>query len=127
MSDIIETLLLRNLREVFGEGDPAQRRAAIEELYTEDCTVLLPIGRYVGHRALDQVAGELRAAIRASSTHRTAPRKRFRMGDASRGDPGQSASRPATRGSTSLLSATGRSPPYTSSSTPCPFEVGHRG
>jgi hypothetical protein len=44
MSDIIETLLLRNLQEVFGEGDPAHRRAAIEELYTEDCTVLLPLG-----------------------------------------------------------------------------------
>jgi hypothetical protein len=28
MSDIIETLLLRNLQEVFGEGDPAHRRAA---------------------------------------------------------------------------------------------------
>ena len=40
MWDIIETLLLRNLQEVFGEGDPARRRAAIEELYTEDCTVL---------------------------------------------------------------------------------------
>ena len=62
MSDIIETLLLRNLQEVFGEGDPTRRRAAIEKLYTEDCTVLLPIGRYVGHAALDQVAGELRAS-----------------------------------------------------------------
>ena len=31
MSDIIETLLLRNLQEVFGEGDPAHRRTAIEE------------------------------------------------------------------------------------------------
>ena len=61
MLDIIETLLLRNLLEVFGEGDPVRRRAAIEELYTEDCTVLLPIGRYVGRAALDQVAGELRA------------------------------------------------------------------
>jgi SnoaL-like domain len=60
MSDIIETLLLRNLQVVFGEGDPARRRAAIEELYTEDCTVFLPIGRYVGRAALDQVAGELR-------------------------------------------------------------------
>src|SRR5262245_20706490 len=48
--------------EVFGEGDPARRRAAIEELYTEDCTVLLPIGCYVGRAALDQVAGELRAS-----------------------------------------------------------------
>ena len=28
----IETLLNRNLPEVFGEGDPARRRAAIQEL-----------------------------------------------------------------------------------------------
>jgi hypothetical protein len=61
MPDIIETLLLRNLQEVFVEGDPTRRRAAIEKLYTEDCAVLLPIGRYVGHAALDRVAGELRA------------------------------------------------------------------
>jgi len=62
MSDIIETLLLRNLQEVFGENDPTRRRAAIEKLYTEDCTAFLSIGRYVGHAALDQVAGELRAS-----------------------------------------------------------------
>jgi hypothetical protein len=61
MSDIIETLLLRNLQKVFGEGDPAYRRAAIAELYAEDCAVLLPIGRNVGHDALNQVTGELRA------------------------------------------------------------------
>jgi hypothetical protein len=60
MSDIIETLLLRNLQEVFGEGDPARPRAAIEDLYTEDCVVLLPTGRHVGRQALDQIAGELR-------------------------------------------------------------------
>jgi len=41
MSNIIETLLLRNLQEVFGEGDPERRRSAIEELYTEDCVVNL--------------------------------------------------------------------------------------
>ena len=61
MSDVIETLLLRNLQEVFGERDPARRRAAIAELYTEDCTVLLPLGRYVGHTALDQVANKVGA------------------------------------------------------------------
>ena len=60
-TDIIGTLLLRNLREVFSEGDPARRRAAIAELYAEDCAVLLPTGRYIGHAALDQVAGGLRA------------------------------------------------------------------
>jgi hypothetical protein len=61
MSDIIETLLLRNLQEVFGEGDPERRRSAIEELYTEDCVVNLAVGHYHGHDALDRVCGELRA------------------------------------------------------------------
>jgi hypothetical protein len=41
MSNMIETLLLRNLQEVFGEGDPERRRSAIEQLYTEDCVVNL--------------------------------------------------------------------------------------
>ena len=50
-SNIIETLLLRNLREVFGEGDPERRRSAIEELYTDDCVVYVPPGILVGHDA----------------------------------------------------------------------------
>jgi hypothetical protein len=61
MSDVISTLLLRNLTEVFGEGDPHRRKAAIAELYSQDCAVFLPIGRYDGHEALDRIAGELRA------------------------------------------------------------------
>jgi hypothetical protein len=32
----ISALLIRNLQDVFGENDPARRRAAIDELYTED-------------------------------------------------------------------------------------------
>ena len=35
MSYSTSTLLLRNLTGVFGENDPARRRAALEELYTE--------------------------------------------------------------------------------------------
>jgi SnoaL-like domain len=57
---IIE-LLDRNLQEVFGEGDPARRRAAIEELYTDDCTLYVPDGVLAGHDALDKFAGDLRA------------------------------------------------------------------
>jgi hypothetical protein len=57
---IIE-LLHRNLQEVFGEGDAARRRAAIEEFYTDDCAVYVPDGVLVGHDALDKFAGELRA------------------------------------------------------------------
>ncbi len=29
-------LLIRNLQDVFGESDPARRRAAIDEIWTED-------------------------------------------------------------------------------------------
>ena len=57
----IETLLKRNLPEVFGEGDSARRRAAIQELYTEDCVLYVPPGIFVGHDALDKFAGDLRA------------------------------------------------------------------
>ena len=57
----IETLLNRNLPEVFGEGDPARRRAAIQELYTEDCVLYVPPGTFTGHDALDKFAGDLRA------------------------------------------------------------------
>ncbi|MEH2543539.1 ketosteroid isomerase-like protein [Bradyrhizobium sp. AZCC 2262] len=57
----IETLLNRNLPEVFGEGDPARRRAAIAELYTEDCVLYVPPGIFAGHDALDKFAGDLRA------------------------------------------------------------------
>ena len=57
---IIE-LLYRNLQEVFGEGDPARRRAAIQEFYTDDCMLYAPDGVLVGHDALDKFAGELRA------------------------------------------------------------------
>jgi SnoaL-like domain len=57
----IETLLNRNLPEVFGEGDPARRRSAIQELYTEDCVLYVPSGTYIGHDALDKFAGDLRA------------------------------------------------------------------
>jgi SnoaL-like domain len=62
MSNIIETLLLRNLQEVFGEGEPERRSSAIEELYTEDCVVNLPVDQYHGHEALDRICGELRAS-----------------------------------------------------------------
>ena len=36
MSYSISTLLTRNLHDVFGENDPERRRAAIDDLYTED-------------------------------------------------------------------------------------------
>ena len=59
MSERIHELLHRNLQEVFGEGDPARRRAAIQELYTDDCALYVPPGVFVGHEALDKFRRKL--------------------------------------------------------------------
>ena len=61
MSEIIHELLLRNLQEVFGEGDSTKRRSAIKELYTDDCVVYVPPVILHGHQELDKFAGDLRA------------------------------------------------------------------
>ena len=61
MSSSISTLLTRNLRDVFGENDPARRRAAIEEIFTEDCVFYEPKGVYRGRDEIDRVAGAIRA------------------------------------------------------------------
>ena len=62
MSYSISTLLIRNLRDVFGENDPARRRAAIDEIYTEDCVFYDPSkGVYRGRDEIDRVAGAIRA------------------------------------------------------------------
>jgi hypothetical protein len=50
----VSTLLIRNLRDVFGENDPARRRAAIDEIYTEDCVFYDPSkGVYRGRDEID--------------------------------------------------------------------------
>lgn len=57
----IRELLLRNLEEVFGEGDAGRRRAAIEELWAEDGVLYAPTGPITGHHAIAEFAGALRA------------------------------------------------------------------
>ena len=61
MNDRIHELLHRNLQEVFGEGDAVRRRTTIDELYTEDCVLYVPPGKFVGREVLDKFAGDLRA------------------------------------------------------------------
>jgi hypothetical protein len=62
MSYSISTLLTRNLHDVFGENDPACRRAAVDEIFTEDCVFYDPSrGVYRGRDEIDRVAGALRA------------------------------------------------------------------
>ena len=63
MSYSISNLLLRNLHDVFGENDPKRRRAAINDIFTEDCVFYEPNGGvYGGRDEIDRVAGSIRAA-----------------------------------------------------------------
>ena len=57
----ISTLLTRNLHDVFGENDPARRRAAIDKIFTEDCVFYQPGGVYRGRNEIDRVAGAIKA------------------------------------------------------------------
>jgi SnoaL-like domain len=62
MSYSISNLLTHNLRDVFGENDPARRRAAIDEIYTEDGVFYDPTsGVYRGRDEIDRIAGAIRA------------------------------------------------------------------
>jgi len=61
MSNSISTLLRRNLHDVFGENDPVRRRAAIDELLTEDCAFYEPKGVYRGRDEINHIAGEIKA------------------------------------------------------------------
>ena len=58
----ISTLLIRNLHDVFGENDPARRRAAIDEIFTEDGVFYDPnSGAHRGRDEIDRIAGAIRA------------------------------------------------------------------
>jgi hypothetical protein len=61
MSYSISNLLTRNLHDVFGENDPKRRRAAIDEIFTEDCVFYEPKGIYRGRDEIDRIAGVIKA------------------------------------------------------------------
>src|SRR5205809_7375513 len=60
MSYSISTLLTRNLHDVFGENDPARRRAAIGEIFTEDCVFYELRRVYRGRDEIDRFAGAIK-------------------------------------------------------------------
>jgi SnoaL-like domain len=122
MSYSISTLLTRNLHDVFGENDPARRRAAVDEIFTEDCVFYEPRGVYRGRDEIDRVAGAIKAAHPDFRYQPIAEAEE--LGNCGRiqwvsGPPGEA---PATPGLISSLSGTAGLPPFISFSTSYPDE-----
>jgi hypothetical protein len=62
MSNSIPTLLLRNRSDVFGENDPARRRAAIDDIFREDAVFNDPKGGiFRGRDEIDRIASVIKA------------------------------------------------------------------
>src|SRR5260370_42358042 len=61
MSHSISTLLTRNLHDVFGSGDPARRREAVDDIFTEVCMFYESGGVYRGRDEIDRISGVIRA------------------------------------------------------------------
>ena len=54
-------MLIRNLDDVFAENDPVRRRAAIDEIFNDDCVFYEPRGTYRGRDEIHRVAGVIKA------------------------------------------------------------------
>src|ERR1700749_1286014 len=61
MSQTASSLILRNLHDVFGEMDPARRRAAIDEIFHEDAVFNEPNGTHRGRDEIHRIAGVIKA------------------------------------------------------------------
>jgi hypothetical protein len=109
MSHSISTLLIRNLHDVFGENDPVRRRAAIDEIFTEDGIFYDPTsGAHRGRDEIDRVAGAIRATHPDFQYQPIAQPEE--LGDSGRvrwvsGRPGES---PAYAGTDFIISRDGR-------------------
>ena len=109
MSFSTSTLLARNLYDVFGENDAKRRRAAIDEIYTEDI-VFYETNKnvYRGRDEIDRVAGALRAQHPDFRYHVTAEPEE--VGDGGRiqwveGRPGET---PVVAGTDFIIARDGR-------------------
>src|SRR6201992_2131187 len=115
------TLLKRNLQDVFGEGDPERRRAAIDEIYTEDVVFYDPSkGAYRGRDEIDRIAGVLRATHPDFTYQLIAEPEELGNGGRVPWVSGRPGDAPAYAGTDFIIARVAVLPPFISSSTNCP-------
>ena len=109
MPQSISTLLTRNLQEVFGEGDPVRRRAAIDEIYTEDCVFCDPkTGVHRGRDEIDRIASAIRAPHPDLQYTATAPPEELHDAGRVRWVSGRRGEAPAYAGTDFIIARDGR-------------------
>ncbi|HET8948303.1 MAG TPA: nuclear transport factor 2 family protein [Candidatus Polarisedimenticolia bacterium] len=109
MPDSISNLLTRNLHEVFGENDPARRRAVIDEIFTEDCVFYEPGGGI--HRGRDEIhwiAGVVKASHPDFRYQPTAPPEERGNGGRVQWVSGRPGEAPAYAGTDFIIARDGR-------------------
>ena len=121
MSYSISTLLTRNLHDVFGENDPARRRAAIDEIFTEDCVFYDPTGAstVAATRSIASRARSRRLTLTFDISQLPSPRN-WAMAGGSNGYRAALVRRQLTPGLISSLPGTAGLPPFISFSTSYP-------
>jgi hypothetical protein len=108
MSYSISSLLTRNLDGVFGENDAARRRAAIDEIFTEDCVFYEPRGVYRGRDEIERVAGAIKATHPDFRYQPIAPPEELGDGGRIRWVSGRPGEAPAYAGTDFIIARDGR-------------------
>jgi SnoaL-like domain len=105
----VSTLLTRNLQDVFGENDAARRRAAIDEIWTEDGVFYDPnSGAHRGRDEIDRVAGTIRATHPAFKYQPIADPEELGNGGRVRWVAGRPGEAPAYAGTDFIIARDGR-------------------
>jgi hypothetical protein len=109
MSHSISTLLRRKLHDLFGENDPARRRAAVEEFLTEDCVFYDPgQGVYRGRDEINRIAGVIKATHPDFRYQPIAPPEESGNGGRIRWVSGRPGEAPAYAGTDFIIARDGR-------------------
>jgi hypothetical protein len=109
MSHSILTLLSRNLHDVFGENDPERRRAAVDEIFTEDCAFYDPgQGVYRGRDEIDRIAAAIKATHPDFRYQPIAPPEESGNGGRIRWVSGRPGEAPAYAGTDFIIARDGR-------------------